>query len=189
MWRICNGKNSMKQTDVQGKKGIYFLFHVLFFFAHSCIIFVSPFPDDQPHKGMKTVMNQWTSQLTKWWTNTWDGDVSYLTTDQFKVNSVKTVGNGERCEMYSTTCMVKWSNYKKCTKMCVWYDQQLTVVNLSFRWRCKLLDNRPMNSVKRFSNGERCKMEITTCMVRWSNYQDGCVIWPTGDSGETKINL
>jgi hypothetical protein len=33
--------------------------------------------------------------------------MSYLTTDQFKVNSVKTVGNGERCEMYTTTCMVK----------------------------------------------------------------------------------
>jgi hypothetical protein len=59
---------------------------------------------------MNTVMDQRTSLLIKWWSNTSDGDMSYLTTDQFKVNSVKTVGNGERCEMYTTTCMVKWSS-------------------------------------------------------------------------------
>ena len=39
-----------------------FLFDVLFFFAHSCI-FVSPFPDNQPQKKAKTVMNQRISQL------------------------------------------------------------------------------------------------------------------------------
>ena len=38
--------------------------------------------------------------------------MSYLTTDQFKVNSVNTIGNGERCEMDTTTWMVKWSNYQ-----------------------------------------------------------------------------
>jgi hypothetical protein len=36
-----------------------------------------------------------------------DGDVSSLTTDQFKLNSVNTVENGERCEIDTTTCMVK----------------------------------------------------------------------------------
>ena len=95
-------------TQIQG---IYFLFDVLSFLAHSCI-FVSPFAEDQPQNEMNTVMDQRTSLLIKWWSNTSDGDVSYLTTDQFKVNSVKTVGNGERCEMYTTTCMVKWSNYQ-----------------------------------------------------------------------------
>ena len=95
-------------TQIQG---IYFLFDVLSFLAHSCI-FVSPFAEDQPQNEMNTVMDQRTSLLIKWWSNTSDGDVSYLTTDQLKVNSVKTVGNGERCEMYTTTCMVKWSNYQ-----------------------------------------------------------------------------
>jgi hypothetical protein len=107
-----------------------FLFHLLFIFAHSCI-FVSPFPDNQPQKETKMVMSQRTSQLTKWWTNTSDGDVSYLTTDQFKVNSVNTIGNGERCEMDTTTCMVKWSNYQDgCVMINSWQWWNKNVKNL-----------------------------------------------------------
>ena len=107
-----------------------FLFHLLFIFAHFWI-FVSPFPDDQPQKEVMTVMNQWTNQLTKWWTNTSDGDVSYLTTDQFKVNSVNTIGNGERCEMDTTTWMVKWSNYQDgCVMTNSWQWWNKNVKNL-----------------------------------------------------------
>ena len=32
------------------------------------------------------------------------------------------------------------------------------------------------NSVKTVGNGERCEMDTTTCMVKWSNNQDGCVM-------------
>ena len=107
-----------------------FLFHLLFIFAHFWI-FVSPFPDDQPQKEVRTVMNQRTSQLTKWWTNTSDGDVSYLTTDQFKVNSINTIGNGERCEMDTTTWMVKWSNYQDgCVMTNSWQWWNKNVKNL-----------------------------------------------------------
>ena len=70
-------------TQIQG---IYFLFDVLSFLAHSCI-FVSPFAEDQPQNEMNTVMDQRTSLLIKWWSNTSDGDVSYLRTVQSKVNS------------------------------------------------------------------------------------------------------
>ena len=71
------------------------------------------------------------NQLPKWWTNTSDGDVSYLTTDQFKVNSVKMVGNGERCEMDTTTCMVKWSNYQDgCVMTNSWQWWNKNVKNL-----------------------------------------------------------
>jgi hypothetical protein len=107
-----------------------FLFHLLFIFVHFWI-FVSPFPDDQPQKEVRTVMNQRTSQLTKWWTNTSDGDVSYLTTDQFKVNSINTIGNGERCEMDTTTWMVKWSNYQDgCVMTNSWQWWNKNVKNL-----------------------------------------------------------
>jgi hypothetical protein len=44
-------------TQIQG---IYFLFDVLSFLAHSCI-FVSPFAEDQPQNEMNTVMDQRTS--------------------------------------------------------------------------------------------------------------------------------
>ena len=113
-----------------------FLFHLLFIFAHFWI-FVSPFPDDQPQKEVMTVMNQWTNQLTKWWTNTSDGDVSYLTTDQFKVNSVNTIGNGERCEMDTTTWMVKWSNYQDgCVMTNSWLVKQKCkeFVKVAIQW-------------------------------------------------------
>ena len=72
-------------TQIQG---IYFLFDVLSFLAHSCI-FVSPFAEDQPQNEMNTVMDQRTNLLIKWWSNTSDGDVSYLTTDQFSKDGWK----------------------------------------------------------------------------------------------------
>jgi hypothetical protein len=76
-----------------------FLFHVLFFFAHSCMYFCFTISWRPTTKGVKMVMNQWTSQLKKWWSSASDGDVSYLRTVQSKVNSVKIIGNGERYEM------------------------------------------------------------------------------------------
>ena len=100
--------------DMFKKKEVFilnFLFH-LFVFLCTFLYFCFTISWRPTTKGVKMVMNQWTNQLKKWWTNTSDGDVSYLTTDQFKVNSVKTVGNGERCEMDTTTCIVKWSNYQ-----------------------------------------------------------------------------
>ena len=95
------------------KEGIYFKFSVSFIdFSLHILVFLFHHFLTTNNKEMKTVMNQWTCQLIKWWSNTSDGDVSYLTMDQFKMNSVKTVGNGERYEMDTTTCMVKWSNYQ-----------------------------------------------------------------------------
>jgi hypothetical protein len=96
----CN--NSVKLSGVIFKKiqGICFQFSV------SCIVFLCTFlyfcftiSWRPTTKGVKMVMNQWTSQLKKWWSSASDGDVSYLRTVQSKVNSVKIIGNGERYEM------------------------------------------------------------------------------------------
>ena len=139
---------------------MYFLFHVLFLFAHSCI-FVSPFPEDQLQKETETVINQRTSQLRKWWSNTSDGVVKQKYKEFVKVT-------------IQWNWLAIWSRKKKVfilnflfhllfifahfwifvspfpddqpqkEVMTVMNQPVDKMVNQYFRWRCELLDNRPI---------------------------------------------
>jgi len=76
MGSICKGNNSMKLTDFQSKIKVFilnFLFHVLFFFAQSCIFLFHHFLGCYVmtnHKEIK--MNKPSNKLRKWWTTEMD---------------------------------------------------------------------------------------------------------------------
>jgi hypothetical protein len=109
--------------------------------------------------------------------------MSYLTTDQFKVNSVKTVGNGERCETELLPLQILYIFVSPLSA--VGHNASILVVG-SFHHTSRSIH------LTSFTISNRLywiHLELVCCQVAhiYDPTTKMDVLWPTADSGETKM--